>query len=116
MTTTASSAPLAAQYEDRVAAAIEQEDAHREETIAQARRIIAAGDEPGFCGDLRRAIHTGSVPLEKLAAAAQIDAFALCDFLEGSAELTTGQVAAITKMLGLQLMRTIPAESEAKRR
>lgn len=76
----------------------------------------AAAKLPGFSGDLRRAIHAGGVSLEKLAAAAQMDVFALCDFLEGTSELTSAQITAITPLLGLQLMRTIPLEPPRKPR
>jgi hypothetical protein len=115
MTTTSPPAsPLAAQYEDRVAQAIEQEDAHREETVARAQRLITAGDEAGFCGDLRRAIHSSGIRLEQIAEAAKLHVFALCDFLEGTGELTSSQIAAIVQLRGLQLVRTISRESPRK--
>jgi hypothetical protein len=98
----------AAQYEDRVARAIAEEELHQDETIEHARRLFAAGDEPGFTGDLRRAIHSGGVPLEKLATVAEIDVFHLCNFLEGTADLTSGQIQRLVNELGLQLVRPIP--------
>ena len=55
-TTLHQTAPEAAQYEERVARAIVEEDLHQEETIEQAHRLFSAA-EPGFGGDLRRAIH-----------------------------------------------------------
>jgi hypothetical protein len=96
-------------YEERVARAIAKEDGHQKQTIEQVRRLFAAGDEPGFSGDLRRAIHSGGKPLEALAAAAHVDVPRLCDFLEGAAELTSEQIRIITHELGLQLVRSIPA-------
>ncbi len=102
----------AAQLEERVAKAIEEEEAHQEETLAQCHRLIAAGDEPGFCGDVRRAIHGSGVSLEKIADAAGIEVFALCDFLEGTSELTSTQIAAIVQLLNLQLVRPIPASGK----
>jgi len=99
----------AAQFEERAARAIAEEDQHQVQTIAQVERLMAASEEPGFSGDLRRAIHSSQMPLEQIAAAAKIEVFALCDFLEGTAELTSGQITAIVQLLNLQLMRPIPA-------
>jgi len=99
----------AAQFEQRVARAIAEEDLHQAQTIVQVERVMAAGEEPGFSGDLRRAMHGSQIALEKIAAAAKIEVFALCDFLEGTAELTSSQITAIVQLLNLQLMRPIPA-------
>jgi hypothetical protein len=98
--------PEEAERFDRLAEVVEAE---KSDIIRQAKRLMAAGDEPGFNGDLRRAIHGSGVVLEKIANAAGMHVFALCDFLEGTAELTSGQIAAIAQFLGLQLVRTIPA-------
>jgi hypothetical protein len=96
---------------ERIAALIEAE---RPDIERRYWMCVAAEQEPGFNGDLRRAIHTGGVPLEKLADAAQLHVFGLCDFLEGTAELTSSQIAAIVQLLGLQLVRTIPREPPRK--
>jgi len=94
-------------YEDRVATAIEDEENHQSQTIEQIERILAAAQEPGFSGDLRRAIHGAHVPLSTIAAAAQMEVFALNEFLEGTHPLTSTQIAAISDCLGLQLVRRI---------
>ena len=101
-----------AELEEYVARAAAEEELYQEETIAQCRRLFAASAEPGFNGDLRRAIHTSGVQLDPIADAAGMDVFALCDFLEGTAELTSGQVAAIVERLGLQLVRPIPKDEK----
>lgn len=105
--------PEEAERFDRLAALIEAE---KPDIIRRAKLVIAAGDEPGFNGDLRRAIHSGHVPLENIAAAAQMKVFELCDFLEGTADLTSSQIAAIVKYLNLQLVRTIPMTPLAPRK
>lgn len=105
---------LDAELEARAARAAAEEDLNKEATLEQFRRLTTAGDEPGFLGDVRRAIHGSGVTLEKIAAAAKIEVFALCDFLEGTAELTSGQLAAIVQLLGLQLVRPITAHSSAR--
>ncbi|MDZ4685833.1 MAG: hypothetical protein SH850_12260 [Planctomycetaceae bacterium] len=91
-------------------------DAEKPDIIRRARLTIAAGDEPGFSGDLRRAIHSGGVKLEKLAEAAQIHVFSLCDFLEGTADLTSTQIAAIVQLLGVLLVRPFPIDAPRKPR
>ena len=106
-----SSTPEEQEHIERLAARI---DAERPDIERRYWLCDAAARLPGFNGDLRRAIHTGGVSLDKLAATAGIHVFALCDFLEGTAEFTTSQVAAMTPLLGLQLMRTIPMEPERK--
>jgi hypothetical protein len=93
---------------------IEISEAEKPDVIRRFRLLMAAGDEPGFNGDLRRAIHGGHVAMEKIAAAAGMEVFALCDFLEGTAELTSSQIAAIVEFLNLQLVRPIPATPVAK--
>lgn len=116
MNTTASTiSETAAQFEDRVARAIEEEDRYQAKTIEQVHRLMAAGDEPGFCGDVRRAIHSSGIQLEKIAAAAGINVFALCDFLEGTAELSSTQLAAVVQLLGLQLVRPLSSSSIRRR-
>lgn len=113
MTTTLAiheSTPEAAERYERLAEAIEAE---KPDIIRRARLAIAAGDEPGFRGDLRRAIHATGVTQEKIAEGAGIHVFSLCDFLEGTAELTSTQIGAIVELLGFQLVRTIPAANAA---
>lgn len=103
------------QLEDHVAAAVEAEELHQPQTIEQVQRVLVAAQEPGFNGDLRRAIHGGHVPLSTIAEAAQMDVFALSAFLEGTQPLTSTQIAAITDRLGLQLVRRI-TDPQPKRR
>lgn len=90
---------------ERVAAQIEAE---KPDIVRRLQLCEAAQREPGFSGDLRRAIHAGGKPLDSLAAAAQMEVVRLCEFLEGTAELTSDQIRNIANELGLQLVRSIP--------
>lgn len=107
---------LDAELEARAARAAAEEDLYKEATLEQFRRLTAAGDEPGFSGDIRRAIHSSGIQLEKIATAAGMDVFPLCDFLEGTADLTSTQLAAIIQLLGLQLVRPLTATTGPRRK
>lgn len=107
---------LDAELEARAARAAAEEDLFKEATIEQFRRLTAAGDEPGFCGDVRRAIHSSGIRLEKIAETAGMTVFALCDFLEGTADLTSTQLAAIVQLLGLQLVRPLTTTTSPRRK
>lgn len=115
-TTSSTISETAAQFEERVARAIEDEDRYQAKTIEQIHRLTAAGDEPGFCSDVRRAIHSSGIRLENIAETARMTAFALCDFLEGTADLTSTQLAAIVQLLGLQFVRPITATTSPWRK
>lgn len=97
---------------DRLAELVEAE---KPDIIRRYQLIETAAQEPGFNGDLRRAIHGGHVPLSNIATAAQMDVFAICEFLEGTQPLTSTQIAAISDCLGLQLVRRI-ADPQPKRK
>jgi hypothetical protein len=116
MTLTAPATNLStAALEERVRRGIEVEDATQAETIAHAQLLFAAAEESGFRGDLRRAIHSSGMHVQKLANATGIDVIPLCDFLEGTAELTSDQIQKLVDTLKLQLVRTIPpAGTKAK--
>src|SRR5438552_13077564 len=57
------------------------------ELIERGRLLDEAAAENSLCGHLRRAIHRSGRPLKKIAAEAGLDAFVLCDFLEGTRTL-----------------------------
>ena|SRR5581483_3243475 len=116
MTTTQCVGPEAAQYEERVARAIAEEDQDHAETLEQARRLIAAGDDPGFSGDLRRAFHSRQMRVDQLADRTGIGWRRICDFLEGAAELTSSEIDKMAKELGLTLSFAIPREPKPQPR
>lgn len=72
------------------------------------RRLLAAADEPGFGGDLRRAILLANVPSLRLAAEIGISVEALEAFRAGEAELSSHAIERLTARLGLHL---VPVET-----
>jgi hypothetical protein len=97
---------------DRVAALVELE---KPEITRRWQLSEAAAAEPGFRGDLRRAIHSSGMHVQKLATLTGIELIPLSDFLEGMAELTSDQIQKLVDTLKLQLVRTIPpAGTKAK--
>jgi hypothetical protein len=82
-----------ADWERRVAA----EMAFKDERIQSIHKRDAAALEPGFSGDLRRAI----------AASGAIDADLLESFCEGEAELPSNVIDKLVEHLGLQLVKAL---------
>jgi len=85
--------------------AIAEEEAAHEENIAAIARRRQAETEPGFAGDLRRAITAARRP--QLAAEIGIDTGLLEDFREGHAVLPFEAVDRLVTLLGLRLMAEI---------
>jgi ribosome-binding protein aMBF1 (putative translation factor) len=88
---------------------IAEEEGMRQENIAAYRRRRQAEAEPGFSGDLRRAILAARRRPDELAAAAGISVELLEDFREGSADLPLDVVDKLVGVLGLRLMAEIRA-------
>jgi len=88
--------------------AVEQELAGREENIAHVRKIMAAAEQPGFFGDVRRAILLSRCSIGELAAAINIDSRVLADFRADDAELPAAALDRLIQALGLRLMQEIP--------
>ena len=88
--------------------AVEEEEANKEATIAHHRRIMAAAAEPGFLGDLRRAINASGRRVVALPKEIGVDARLLDDFRAGEAELPAAAIARLVDALGLRLMQEIP--------
>src|SRR5690348_11004511 len=63
--------------------AYEEEEAGREANIAYARKLFAALEEPGFSGDLRRAIAASRKAPSDLASSVGVSVSLLEDFLDG---------------------------------
>jgi hypothetical protein len=89
-------------------AAVEEELACKDENIANIRKIRAAAEQPGFFGDVRRAIILSRRPLDELAMDIEVDPLLLSDFRAGDADLPAAALDRLLKRLGLRLMQEIP--------
>ncbi|MFV0444908.1 MAG: hypothetical protein ACK5Q5_15150 [Planctomycetaceae bacterium] len=67
------------------------------------RKMEAASAQPGFSGELRRAIDAARIPSHRLAADCDMDVETLEAFRCGEAELPTGVVDRLVAALGLTL-------------
>jgi hypothetical protein len=97
-----------AQQKDQWEATVQEELAGKEENIAHLRRIQAAAEQPGFFGDLRRAIVASRRSLDELSAGIGVDQRLLSGFRAGDAELPAAALERLVDALGLRLMQEIP--------
>lgn len=97
-----------AQQKEQWEAAVRKELAGKEENIAHLREIQTAAAQPGFFGDLRRAIAASRRPIDELAATIGVDQRLLSDFRSGNAELSAAALERLVDTLGLRLMQEIP--------
>jgi hypothetical protein len=88
-------------------ATVQQELAGKEQNLERMRKIKAAAEQPGFMGDLRRAIALAHRPVEELAAEIGVDLQLLSDFRSGDAELPSPVLDGLIAALGLRLMQEI---------
>jgi hypothetical protein len=88
--------------------AAEQELAGKDENLAHRRKIMAAADQPGFFGDIRRAIILSRRSRSELANSIGIDQRLLSDFRTGEAVLPEDTLGRLIDALGLRLMQEIP--------
>ena len=88
--------------------ALQQELANQQENVAQFHKINSAAEQPGFLGDIRRAILLSRRPVGDLAAAMGVDPQLLSDFRAGEAELPGSALNRLITSLGLRLMQEIP--------
>jgi hypothetical protein len=88
--------------------AVEQELAGKSENVAHFRKIKAAAEQPGFFGDVRRAIILSRGSIGELAAAIGVEPQVLSDFRAGDAELPAAALDRLIQALGLRLMQDIP--------
>jgi hypothetical protein len=84
--------------------AVEEEEASREANIAFVKRMDAATDEPGFSGDLRRAIRSSRRDQRELARELGIEVQLLEAFRAGDAALPSDVVDRLVALLGLKLV------------
>jgi hypothetical protein len=87
--------------------ALQQELDGREETIAHVQKIKAAAEQPGFFGDVRRAIALSGRRIDELANASGIDVRLLSDFRAGEADLPSAALDRLLDFLGLRVMLEI---------
>jgi hypothetical protein len=88
--------------------AVEQEMAGKDENIAQFHKIKAAAEQPGFFGDVRRAILLSRPSLDDLASAIGVDPPIFSDFQAAEAQLPPAALDRLIETLGLRLMHEIP--------
>src|SRR4051794_5292192 len=87
--------------------AVEQELAGKEENIAHFRKIKQAAEQPGFFGDVRRAILLSRPSTGDLATAIGVEPRVLSDFQAGDAELPAAALDRLIETLSLRLMHEI---------
>ncbi len=84
---------------------------HTPEAIAANRKhhakLVTAEEEPGFSGDLRRAISKSRIPIHRLAADAIVDIELLESFRCGEATLPTDVVDRLVATLHLKLTEEV---------
>jgi hypothetical protein len=88
-------------------AAVEQELAGKEQNSSHFRNLKAAAEQPGFFGDVRRAILLEKRPIQELAAQIGVDVRLFSAFRAGEAELPAAALDRLIEALGLRLMREI---------
>lgn len=88
--------------------AAEQELAGKEENIVHLRKIKAAAEQPGFFGDIRRAILLSRFSTGDLATTIGVDWRVFSDFQSGETQLPTAALDRLIEALGLRLMQEIP--------
>jgi hypothetical protein len=88
--------------------AVEREMAGKEANIAHCLKIKSAAEQPGFFGDVRRAIILSRPSICDLASAIGVEQRLLSDFQAGEAELPAAALERLLETLGLRLMHEIP--------
>ncbi|MCI0335569.1 MAG: hypothetical protein L0228_20365 [Planctomycetes bacterium] len=88
--------------------AVAQEMAGKEANIARCHKIKAAAEQPGFFGDVRRAILLSRPSIGDLATTIGVEPRLLSDFQAGEADLPAAALDRLLETLGLRLMHEIP--------
>ncbi len=102
------SVDFAAEQKSEWDATVQEELDGKEENLAHHRKVQAAAKQPGFFGDVRRAITFSRRPVNELAAEIEIDTRLLSDFRAGDADLPATVLDRLIEVLGLRLMQEIP--------
>ena len=95
------------EQKNRWRAAVEKELAGKEDNIAYLRKMLAAMEQPGFFGDVRRAIVLSRRPVHELAQQIGVAPRLFADFQAGEAELPSAALDRLIETLGLRLMQEI---------
>ncbi len=88
--------------------AVEEELAGKEANLAHLRKVQAACEQPGFFGDVRRAIVLRRRPIDELASEIGVAPSLLSDFCAGETQLPPVALERLIETLGLRLMQEIP--------
>lgn len=70
------------------------------ELAERGKRMDEAANENSLTGRLRTAVHRSGKPLKRIAADAGLDAFVLCDFLEGTRTLRSDVLDRLAQAVG----------------
>lgn len=97
-----------AEQETAYREAVEREMADKEANNAHHLKIRAAAEQPGFFGDVRRAILLSRPSTSDLASKIGVEAGLFSDFRAGEAELPAAAMDRLIEILGLRLMHEIP--------
>jgi hypothetical protein len=81
----------------------EFEQANKDANIAHFRRMLAAANEPGFSGDLHRAINSQHLHPRRLADECGVDWRVLEDFRSGDATLSSDVIDRLVQRLGIKV-------------
>lgn len=87
-----------------------EEAASQSENVEHFRKVQSAAREPGFFGDVRRAILASRRPVAQLAAQIGVEPRLLSEFQAKSAELPATAVDRLLQELHLRLMFEIPGQ------
>jgi hypothetical protein len=87
---------------------VEEEQVGKVENLAMFRKIVAAAEQPGFFGDLRRAILLSRRSPAELSAAIGVDDQQLSGFRAGAGDLPAASMDRLIETLGLRLVQEIP--------
>ena len=96
-----------AEQKEEHRAVVAEELASKAENIAHIRKIQAAAEQPGFFGDVRRAIGLCRRPVDELSQQVGIDSRLLSDFRAGETQLPPSVLDRLIEVLGLRLMQEI---------
>ncbi len=88
--------------------AVDEERAAKDENIAHHHKVVKAAEQPGFFGDIRRAVQQSQRPLDELAADIGVERLLLSDFLAADADLPADALNRLIEVLHLRLMQEIP--------
>lgn len=83
--------------------AVRETEAELPRLMAQLSQLRAAAAEPSLSGQLRRAVHSATLPLPRIADRCAIDLRTLGAFLRGEATLPSDVMDRLAEVLGDQL-------------